>query len=118
MSWSFHALVLGVAVIWGLAPQIACFIPDQPRTQHEMDCCEQMAGECGRMEMSCCQKVVRTDTVGITAKAVRHVAPQTDIAPKPLPVSIALPIYLGDSSIRNDHAPPHDIGASPLVLRI
>src|ERR1700757_1465436 len=68
MSWSFRGLVLTVGMLCGLAPQIACFMPDQPLTQPEMDCCAKLANDCGQMNMSCCRPVVRTD-VGIAAKA-------------------------------------------------
>src|SRR5438045_8608896 len=119
MSWSFRALVLTAGVLWGLAPQIACFMPDQSLTQREMDCCEKMAGDCGQMDMSCCQTVVRTNVVGVTAKAVRNLVPHVDMAPKPVRISVAMPLSVRvDLSIRNDHAPPHDVGVYPLILRI
>src|SRR5256885_1344153 len=103
MSWSFRVMVLTVVLVWGLGPQIACFIPDQPLTPHEMDCCEKMAGECGRMDMSCCRTVIRTDVPGITAKAFRNIMPHVDIAPRPVDVATVVPPSgFAEFSIRNN----------------
>src|SRR5262245_7357703 len=82
MSWSFRALVLAVVLAWGLAPQLACFMPDQTLSKSEMDCCQGMAGDCNSANMSshtCCETVVRTD-VGIAAKVVRNLIPGFDVA--------------------------------------
>ena len=43
MSRTFRLLVLIVAALWALAPQIACFMPDQ-MTQFEQEYCRQMGG--------------------------------------------------------------------------
>jgi hypothetical protein len=120
MSWSFRALVLSVAALWGLAPQIACFLPDQPLTQHEMDCCEKMAGDCGQMDMSCCQTVVRTDILGVTAKAMPNITPHVGTLSWPpaiVPTLISMDVF-GDRSSQHEHAPPRDVGDSSLILRI
>ena len=62
MSWPFRVLVLALLLGWGVAPQLACFMPEQA-TQAEMDCCEKMAGECGQTQMTheCCRPEVRTE---------------------------------------------------------
>ena len=119
MSWPFRALALSVAALWIIAPQLACFMPDELLTEPEMECCRQMAMDCGGMSMTqpCCRHVSHTD-VGIASKALRHPAPQfmaieiTDRAATP-PVSGILKL-----SFRNAHAPPHDPQASSLALRI
>jgi hypothetical protein len=48
--------VLVVLLAWGLAPQIACLMPEQMATQSEMDCCEGVATDCSAANMSqtCC----------------------------------------------------------------
>jgi hypothetical protein len=118
MGWSFRALVLAGILVFGLAPQIACFLPDQPLTQAEMDCCLKMANDCAPMNMSCCRTVVRDD-VGVNPKTVPSPKQTVDFAPKPVAVSVAAPATMFVIiSCRCDNAPHHDIGASSLILRI
>jgi len=119
MSRLFRIAVVTVVIVWGLAPQIACLLPDRHLTQDEMDCCEKMSGECGRMEMSCCKTVVRTDVPSILAKTVRNMALHTEITPKPVNITFGLTLALfADFAIRSEHAPPPDVGTSSLILRI
>jgi len=120
MSWSFRALILTVVVVWGLAPQIACFMPDQSLTQAEMDCCQHKADDCGQMNMTCCRTTTPTHNVGITAKPVRNPLPQVHMASAPVGIpAVTPPAGFVRSTIANDHAPPpSDSAASPLILRI
>jgi hypothetical protein len=77
-----------------------------------------MADVCGQWNMSCCRTVIR-DEVAVTAKAGRTVMPRVDIAPKPMNIAVLMPATIFAAiSTRNDHAPPLDIGASSLILRI
>ena len=120
MSWSFRVLVFNVAMVWALAPQLACFMPDQMFTEPEKECCKQMANSCGGANMSheCCRSAVRID-VGTATKAVRHVAPQFEVTERT--IDIAASLLLAGSrrlSVQNNHAPPHDPEASSLILRI
>ena len=120
MSWSFRSLVLTVAVAWGVAPQIACFMPDQTLSQQEKDCCNEMASDCGGSNMTheCCRTVVRTDT-GIAAKVLRHALPDSVLTNIGIPV--VRPMSLDGSrqlATRNNHAPPHDREALSSILRI
>jgi hypothetical protein len=120
MSWPFRALVLAVVLAWGLAPQLACFMPDQALTESEMDCCEGMASDCSSANMShaCCRTVVRTD-VGIAAKVVRNLMPTFDVAERATDISIALPLrVIRELSIHNSHAPPSGALVSSVILRI
>jgi len=119
MTWSFRALVLSVAMVWGLLPQLACFMPDSTPTPAEMECCKEMMNDCSGMNMShdCCRTPPHTD-VGIIAKATRvsalHIAEAVmfHVESFPLPTSSSrLPAQDADS-------PPHDYAASLLVLRI
>ena len=119
MSWPFRILVLSVAMLWAVVPQIACFMPDEMLTDVEKECCKQMANECGGTNMSheCCANPVRID-VGTAAKAIRHAAPQfqvagiLNIATTPaLPAGSRLPA-------QDSQAPPHNSDISPLILRI
>jgi hypothetical protein len=120
MSWSFRTLALGVVLAWGLAPQLACLMPDQALTAAEMDCCKGMTGDCSSANMSqaCCQTTVRTD-VGIAAKVVRDVAPRLDVAAATTDI---LPhvffAFDGQPPRQADHAPPDNPRNSSQVLRI
>src|SRR5689334_206021 len=42
MSRSSRALALGLAILWVVAPQMACFMPET-MTESEHECCQQMA---------------------------------------------------------------------------
>jgi hypothetical protein len=119
MPWSFRALVLSMTLACGLAPQIACLLPDEPLTSSEMDCCAKLATDCGQMNMSCCRMVVRTDA-GITAKAIANlVPPHVSMTARPATVtSTETTTVVVNASVRNDHAPPYDFGASSTILRI
>jgi hypothetical protein len=105
---------------WGIAPQLACFMPEQALTAAEMDCCKGMAGDCSSANMSqaCCQTSVRTE-VGVAAKVVRDVTPRLDLAAA---ATNALPdtffAFDRDLPRQKDHAPPDSSGKSSPVLRI
>jgi hypothetical protein len=117
MFWPFRGLVLVVLLVWGLAPQLACLMPEPTATQSEMDCCKGMAADCSTANMSqtCCQTVVRTD-IGIVAKTDRNMMPlcvaaYTIVILPALRASFDLPALE-----QSDHAPPP--GGSSLILRI
>jgi hypothetical protein len=120
MSWSFRALVLSVTLAWAIAPQVACFVPDQTLTKSEMDCCERMANDCGgaNMNHACCRPVIRTD-VGIAAKLVRDFMPQLHVAESTADFS-AEPSHSGSQALpfENNHAPPPEPVVSSSILRI
>jgi len=110
---------MSLALLWAIAPQLACFMPGEVLTEAEHECCKEMLEACGGMNMThdCCQPVIRSD-VGIVAKSIRNVAPQLSIVGKPN--EIATPWVFGPHgpAVMNTHAPPFDPGASFLVLRI
>ena len=112
-------MALSVAMLWALVPQIACFMPDQ-MTETEQQCCKQMANNCGGAAMSheCCKTVVRPD-VGTLAATIRGIAPDFNVAARTFnaAAAVALP-QSGDLAATFIHAPPHDIQASPVILRI
>jgi hypothetical protein len=112
-------MVVAMALVWGLVPQIACFLPDQLLTASEKDCCETMAGQCGQMDMPCCRTVVRTDMTAIQAQVVRSINPALNAVPvAPVTSCALLPRRWTGSFVLDDHAPPPDVGASSLTLRI
>ena|SRR5882762_2484229 len=120
MSWSFRAFILTVVLAWGLAPQLACFMPEQPLTPAEMDCCNQMANACGGTNMShaCCRAAARTD-IGIATKAIGNPMPRFETAGV---VADNIGFYVlrcaRELWKQSDHAPPDLISLSPLILRI
>src|SRR5262245_10763177 len=120
MSWSFRALVLALALAWGLGPQLACFMPDQTLTKSEMDCCQGMSADCSSANMSqaCCPTVARTD-VGIATKVIRNLIPRFDVAETPIDISVVLSLSgFRELSVRNSHAPPAESLVSTVILRI
>jgi hypothetical protein len=120
MSWQFRALVLGVLVSLGVAPQLACFMPDEPATASDMDCCKERIGACTAPNMShgCCQTVAPTE-LGLVAKAFRQVMPRLDVAQTPIaPATDSFFETYGQFSRKADHAPPDSHSPASLVLRI
>src|SRR5205823_6269948 len=118
MTWSFRALALSVAMVWALVPQLACFMPDPALTPAEMDCCKQIANDCGSsMSRDGCRTPGRTE-VGIVAQAARVRAPH--LADVVMPDVESLPRLIASHSllVQDTHAPPHDPEVLPLVLRI
>jgi hypothetical protein len=123
MSWSFRGLVFGAALVWALAPQLACFLPETTMTESEADCCRQMAGDCGEANMPshvCCRHVVRSD-VATTVKAPRQIDPPVESSATlvtlelpPLPFAAAARGFF----VATFHAPPPDPQVSSLTLRI
>src|SRR5579884_1580833 len=112
MSLPFRVLALGVLLSWGLAPQLACFMPDQTPTQSDMDCCKGMSGDCSAANMShdCCQTVVRTD-LGVAVKIIRHVIPRSEIAAAPVDRAPDLRLRLDHQfTPETVHAPPGNSG--------
>jgi hypothetical protein len=56
--WAASALVVAL-VLWISSPALACLAQPEKMTEAEMQCCREMAGQCGEMakaEHSCCPK--------------------------------------------------------------
>ena len=109
-----------MAMAWVVAPQIACFMPDEMLTQAEKDCCKGMMRDCSGANMAheCCKTVGRAE-VAAPAKGIRHLAPSFEVAVGTVEVeSSLLPAGSHTVSLRNNHAPPLDSAASFLILRI
>ena len=119
MSGSFRAFVLIMVVIWAVAPQLACFVPEQTPAQSEMGCCKGMAGDCNpTMSQECCQTLARVE-VGIVAKVIRHFEPLAQIANVATDV-VPVSLLVSHRQISNlsDDAPPGKPNGSSLILRI
>ena len=119
MSWTFRSLVMTVAMVWGLGPQIACFMPNEPPAKAEMDCCEGLSSDCGpSMSQDCCRTVVRSGA-GIAAQSIRKVMPRTELAKKTVDFP-ASPALSGSRQlpVQISHAPPPVPEDSSTILRI
>jgi hypothetical protein len=114
----FQISVLAAMLVTTLAPQIACFMPDQPLTPHEMDCCAKLTKDCGQTNMSCCPTPVRNDA-GVITKPVQDLLPHVHAALVPVGITSAMmATNAANTPVPSDHAPPPDIGVSSPVLRI
>ena len=120
MSWPFRALVLLILLGWGIAPELICFIPDQPSSssQAEVDCCQKMAGECGNTQMShqCCRPEVKTQ-IGVAAKIIRQSMPVSEAAKWNPDITTALHDCWKVLATTIDRPPDKPL-LSPSILRI
>ena len=120
MSWPFRATVLVLLLALGVAPQLACFMPDQTATQSDMDCCKEMIGACTAPNMSheCCQVAAPT-VLGLAAKTVHHVALRFHVVEVTTDVASDLRFRLDNPFSRySDPAPPDKHGEFSLIRRI
>ena len=119
MSWPLRSLVLGLVIVWGLAPQLACFMPEHSQTEAEKDCCEKMASDCHGTSMSqCCQTSVRTD-VAIAGKTIRSLMPHSDVVFRTADVvTISCFTFSSRFLTERDQSPPDKPGVFFLTLRI
>src|SRR5438132_5443823 len=118
MTWSFRALALSVAIVWALVPPLACFMPDPALTPAEMDCCKQIANDCGSsMSHDCCRTTGHTE-IGIMVQVARVNAPNLADAVVPGVQSLPLRTASRNLLVQDTHAPPHDPEVSPLVIGI
>lgn len=62
VKWTGKLVVLLMALSVWASPLMACMLPDMPLTQEERECCQNMDGDCGQMDMpashSCCKLTV------------------------------------------------------------
>jgi hypothetical protein len=120
MSRSFRALVFGILVSLGAGPQLACFMPGQPVTQADMDCCKEVISDCnaGNMSHGCCYISAPTNA-GLAAKAVQHLMPRFKVAGSLADLTPDLPFQPDNRLSRYaDHAPPDKHNQASPILRI
>jgi len=112
-----------VVAIWVLLPQVVCFLPGEEKTETEMDCCQRMAGDCGKANMQehkCCRSVVKADAAIITA-AHRDLLPDSAVAPPYISEELTRSGLIAERAIFVSgyiHPPPKDSNTSITVLRI
>jgi hypothetical protein len=110
---------MGLTILWVVAPQMACFMPDT-MTESEHQCCQQMANECGGSGMSheCCRTVVRPD-VATSARANRDVGFDFIVALEAFNTPAAVSPQAASTSVFDiSHAPADSSGTAPIILRI
>ena len=103
-------------ILWISSPALACLAKPEKMTEAEMQCCREMAGQCGEMakaEHSCCPK---TPAKVETAKNVVLSVGEKTALPAPLLVahSIALPLAtlrVEGTAIRRVHSSESPPGA-------
>jgi hypothetical protein len=85
MSRRISAALIAAFLLWISTPALACLAKPEKMTEAEMQCCREMAGQCGAMakaEHSCCPKTpvkAQTDKT-ILAVVEKYSAPITIVA--------------------------------------
>jgi hypothetical protein len=119
MSRSSRAVALALTILWVVAPQMSCFMPDT-MTESEHQCCQQMANECNGSGMSheCCRTVVRPD-VATFARASRAIGFDFSVAVEAFNTAPALSSHAVSTPIFDiGPAPADSSGTAPAILRI
>ncbi|MEO6815326.1 MAG: hypothetical protein ABI177_01390 [Edaphobacter sp.] len=115
--------VLVLLLVTGLAPAMACMVPDAQMSAQERACCHTMSSQCGQMEMpashGCCQKTPASihDNALDTKTVVFH---PVVVAAVYLAVFnlLALAPIAAEWVERLDFSPPQSPPSSVSILRI
>ena len=105
------------------APVLACLLPGEALSPAEKQCCREMAGQCGRVDIpsshSCCKTVVRAHPVWLPRTSVSPVQPLR-VVPELPAENLAAANGDGGFALRclSSHAPPESPSGTLLVLRI
>ena len=106
------------------APAMACLVPEAQLTDVEKECCQAMANDCGRMDMSaehsCCEKSVQRHDSALVKEISTTVQPDVSlhVAVTPLTSVLLLPDQLSTVLDAAWHAPPVLATSSIEILRI
>ncbi len=122
LKWTGKLAVLSLVISLWIYPVMACMLPDIALTVEERECCRDMAGECGQMDMpsshSCCKTTVReVDSYLINARfAPDHSQPAVaPVLSNDIPLSAVL---TQADSLAQGHSPPTSPPETISVLRI
>ena len=105
------------------APVLACLLPGEELSPAEKQCCREMAGQCGRVDMPsshyCCKTVVRAHPVWVSRASVSPVQPLRVVS-ELVPENLAAANEEGGFALRclSSHAPPESPSGPLPVLRI
>lgn len=105
------------------APVLACLLPGEELSPAEKQCCREMAGQCGRVDMpsshSCCKTVVRAHPVWLPRTSASPVQPLRVVSELP-PENLVAANGDGGFALRrlSSHAPPESPSDALPVLRI
>jgi len=82
--WRNRFTTACLIAFWLLTPDVLCLLPGVDLTTDEHDCCERMAGQCGRTPMpefhKCCQTVKRAEILP-TSKTTQYPEPESATLP-------------------------------------
>lgn len=111
--WSRSILASAVGALLLGAPILACLAPGAQLSAEEMECCEEMAGDCGKSadmpaSHSCCSTVVRPRNDVLPSASVSLSAPLSHSAAFEIPLLVSHADSLDRFGIRlaRAHAPP------------
>lgn len=122
VKWTGKFVVLLMALSVFASPLMACMLPDTALTQEERECCQDMDGRCGQMDMpashSCCKLTVRDFDPYLVNSRVSMVHQPVLILPHSsnhvfLPQDLSRPEFL-----LSDHSPPLFLPDTSSILRI
>jgi hypothetical protein len=125
LKWTSKLVVFLVALSVWASPLMACMLPDATLTQEERECCRQMAGDCGEMNMdmpashSCCKVTMRDlDPYLINSRACGVQFHPTVILPHQT-AGISLPQTFSQAEFAMAvHSPPVSPPEDSSILRI
>jgi len=124
VKWTGKLVVLAMAASLWASPLVACMLPDAVLTFEERECCQNMADDCGQMDMpashSCCTLTVReTDSYLVNSRFAAAISAQQAPAILDLASKIALPetLHPGWTSA-STHSPPVSPPQTISILRI
>jgi hypothetical protein len=118
-------IILPVALLWVLLPQLACFFPETQMTQEEHECCRQMGRDCDQATMRehrCCTYEVKLERA-LTAPPHRDELSAFGATEHPTNFENASGSHLPEIQERFDaappfHRPPLTSAPSIFILRI
>ena len=122
VKWTGKFVVLLMALSVFASPLMACMLPDTALTQEERECCQDMDGSCGQMDMpashSCCKLTVRGFDPYLVNSRVSMVHQPVLILPHTSNhISFAQNFSQTEFSV-SDHSPPLFLPDTSSILRI
>lgn len=123
VKWTGKVVVLLMAFSVWASPLMACMLPDAALTQDERQCCQEMDGDCGQMDMpashSCCKLTVRDLDPYLVNSRASAVHPQPVVILPQTSSHISLPQNLSQFELLvSAHSPPILLSDTSSILRI
>ena len=123
VKWTGKLVVLLMVLSVWASPLMACMLPDTALTQEERECCQDMDGSCGQMDMpashSCCKVTVRDFDPYLVNSRVSIVYPQPVLILPHTSSHVSLPQNLSQPEfLLSDYSPPPFLPDTSSILRI